>query len=52
MPEKLATPPDMDDGMPDGDDLSQPQASPEESGLTWGQLMNKFANLLIDSLSH
>ncbi len=40
MPEKLATPPDMDDGMSYIDDLWQPQAGPEESGLTWGWLMN------------
>ena len=32
--------PDMDDGMPDVDDLWHPQVSPEESGLTWGRLMN------------
>jgi hypothetical protein len=39
MPEKLATPPDMDDGMPYIEDLWQFQAGPEESGFAWGRLI-------------
>ncbi len=41
MPEKLATPPDMDDGMPYIDDLWQPQAQyPLSRAQAWGWLMN------------